>query len=765
MIRRRHHLPFLASFTACSFFVGAASGQDRKAYLQQGTPTSMTVAWSTSAASPSEVRYGTSPGALTESVTAAASVTQHEVRVTGLTPDTRYYYSVGDGASVLEGGDADHYFVTSPTVGTKKKFRAWVVGDSGTGDTRQAQVRDAMLAYAGADRPDLFLHMGDMAYTAGTTAQFTDNFFAPYAGVMRSAVTWPTMGNHEGANSDSGTQTGPYYTAYALPRSAEAGGLPSGTEAYYAFDYANVHFVVLDSHDSPRDPQGAMLTWLQDDLAATNQDWIIAYFHHPPYTKGSHDSDTEGQLVDMRENALPILEAAGVDLVLAGHSHIYERSWLIDEAYDTPTTAAGKIVDSGNGSVLGDGPYSKSPGLQAHQGAVYVVAGHGGTGVGGRGGHPVMYFTEIDNGSCLLDLQDNRLSLVNIRWDGEVTDRFSIIKGNGVVVGAPDGGESLAPGDPLEIRWATVGNIPNVKIEVSYDDGATYSTIVASTPNTGSYPWTVPPIGTIHGLVRVSDVGNPSVNDESNAGFVIGNSPIEVIPYGSMWRYHDEADDPGVTWLEPGFDDRGWKTGAAQLGYGDGDEATLLFEADPVIATVYFRQTIPIDYPVVAASLEALHDDGIAVFVNGTQVYGEYVDALDHVSYASAASEDNEVSASELSVDPSPFVVGDNVVAALVKQANATSSDVSFDLRLAVTLELPTPGGGGEGGGGGTPSGGGPSAGGNGASGGQGGAGAADGGDGAGCDCAAAGSTKPSAFGACALAIATLLRRRRLRVS
>jgi hypothetical protein len=434
----------LAALLGASMVAPAALAQDRGAYLQMGTPTTMTIAWSTASATPSEVRYGASPDALTESATSAALVTQHEVRVTGLTPGTRYYYAVGDGSTTLEGGDADHWFETSPVVGSKGKVRAWIVGDSGTGGARQAQVADAMVTHAGAYRPDLYLHMGDMAYDSGTTSEFTDKFFAPYQHILRNTVTWPTIGNHEGGSSDSGTQSGPYYTAYALPRAAEAGGVASGTEAYYSFDYANVHFIVLDSHDSPRDPGGAMLTWLASDLAATNQDWVVAYFHHPPYTKGSHDSDSEGQLIDMRENALPILEAGGVDLVLAGHSHVYERSFLLDQGYETPTTTAG-IIDSSDGRVLGDGPYSKGDGLTAHGGAVYVVAGHGGTGVSADGEHPVMFFTEVENGSCLLDIQDNRLGLLNVRWDGVITDRFSLIKGDGIVVGAPDGGERPGP--------------------------------------------------------------------------------------------------------------------------------------------------------------------------------------------------------------------------------------------------------------------------------------------------------------------------------
>ena len=73
-----------------------------------------------------------------------------------------------------------------------------------------------------------------------------------------------------------------------------------------------------------------MMTWLEADLQNNDKLWVIAFWHHPPYSKGSHDSDTEGKLIDMREIVLPLVEQYGADLVLSGHSHSYERSYLID---------------------------------------------------------------------------------------------------------------------------------------------------------------------------------------------------------------------------------------------------------------------------------------------------------------------------------------------------------------------------------------------------------------------------------------------------
>ncbi len=751
-------------FAALAIAAPAEAQLVRSPYLHQGTPNSMTVVWTTGASSESVVKYGSSPTALSQTATGPAG-TQHEVKVTGLTPGSRYFYSVGTSTQVWAGADGDHYFDTSPPVGTKSKFRTWIVGDSGTGGSQQAKVRDAMLTHVGAYRPQLYLHMGDMAYSDGTTAEFTSKFFAMYPTVLRNTVIWPTLGNHEGHSSDSGTQTGPYYTAYVLPKAGEAGGLPSGTEAYYSFDYANVHFIVLDSHDSNRSPTGAMLTWAKNDIAATKQEWVVAYFHHPAYTKGSHDSDTEGQLRDMRENALPILEAGGVDLVLAGHSHIYERSFLVDGAYETPTTAAGKLKDPGDGKVDGTGPYQKPAGITARNGAVYIVAGHGGTGVSGPGNHPLMYFTEVQNGSCVLDVQGNRLAVLNIRHDGEVTDRFTMVKGEALVIASPDGGETLQPSQPHTIRWASVGTIPNVNLEYSIDNGQNWTSIASNVPNSGAHVWAVPAVTTTQGLVKVTASAKSAVFDESNAGFNIGNvGPQVAIGFGDEWRYLEAGPDPSASFVDASFDDSSWKTGKAELGYGDGDETTLLTDADPNIPTAYFRKKITLSGLVTDAALKVIHDDGVVVYVNGTEVLKKHVTTTDYASY-SGSSQDNELSTA--AVPTSAFVSGENTIAALVKQSSAGSSDLSFDLELSVTVQGTSgPDGGvaGSGGSGGSTGSGGASAG-NGGSAGNAGSGANaskdSGTDESGCGCKIpATPTSPSAWWLGLIGLGLLRRRR-----
>jgi len=666
-----------------------AATLERAPYLHQTSPSSTIIVWRTYEASSGEIRVGASPDALDVTVPSPAQARQHEVLVPNLSPGTRYYYAVYGDNELLAGGDLQHYFDTAPPVGTRSKIRAWVVGDSGSAGPVQYAVRDAMLAKVGDYRPQMQLQMGDMAYPDGSDSEFTEHFYTPYASILRNSTLWPTIGNHEGVNSESDDQSGPYYEGYVLPTAGEVGGVPSGTEAYYSFDYGNAHFIVLNSYDSPREPEGAMLQWLTMDLQATDQEWLIAFWHHPPYTKGTHDSDEEFVHVQMRQWAVPLLEAAGVDMVLGGHSHTYERSYLLNGAYETPTTAAG-ILSATDGRAAGDGPYTKAPGA-ANAGAIYVVAGHGARSTGGSGDHPVMYFSELENGSCILDIHENRLSMINIRMDGQISDQVSLIKGDGIEIFAPNGGESLPVNMDTEIQWATVGDIPEVKIEYSLNDGSSWNTIVDATPNTGSHTWTVPAFGTQNGLIRVSSTEDAALRDESNAGFKTGGGAMyDLVDWGGDWSYNDQGVDLGDAWLQSGYDFGGWPTGAGQLGYGDGDETTVLNDPDPNHPSTYFLKSVDLGAEVGEAQLEVLFDDGAAVWINGHLVAAVNANDLSYGAFASNQSQDNEVYTTSINLDPSPFVVGQNIIGAMVKQGNESSSDLSFDLKLSITESLPT---------------------------------------------------------------------------
>jgi hypothetical protein len=403
----------------------------RGPYLQLGTHESMVVRWRTNTETTSRVAYGSSPSTLDFEVSDVSLSTEHELEIAALAPDTTYYYAIGSLAELFVGGDAAHRFRTAPVAGTPIPSRVWVIGDSGTANADAARVRDSYLDFAGGAPPDVWLMLGDNAYNTGTDSEYQAAVFDMYPQILRAAPVWPTLGNHDGATADSASGTGPYYDIFTLPRAIPPGGPTNGTEAFYSFDWANIHFVCLDSYESDRSPSGAMLSWLEDDLAATTAEWIVAYWHHPPYSKGSHDSDGDTRMSEMRANVLPILEDYGVDLVLGGHSHAYERSRFIDGHYQASSTfAPSMVVQDGDGSLSGDGAYEKPLGPTPHNGAVYVVAGSSGkVSASGALDHAAMYVSLRQLGSLVLDVNGSQLDASFLDDAGNVVDDFTILKG------------------------------------------------------------------------------------------------------------------------------------------------------------------------------------------------------------------------------------------------------------------------------------------------------------------------------------------------
>ena len=422
----------------------------RGPYLQMGSDSAITVRWRTSAATSTRVWYGRAPDSLTDALADATLTTEHDIRIVGLDPATRYYYAVGTMNDVIA-GDSSYSFCTAPRDGAGASTRAWVLGDSGAPGPTVYAVRDA---YAEWNRQttDLWLMLGDNAYSSGLDSEYQSAVFDAFPIMLRQCVLWPTRGNHDvlhsGPNND-------YYEIFTMPGAGEAGGLPSGTEAYYSFNWADTHFICLDSEGSDRSPGGAMLTWLASDLAANLRPWVVAFWHHPPYSKGSHDSDTETVLVEMRQYALPVLEAGGVDLVLCGHSHSYERSFLIDGHYGTSVTLTpDMIVNRGDGCPDGNGAYVKpieAPSPQA--GAVYAVSGSAAHTGGGPLNHPVMVTSLNVAGSMVLDFHGDRLDARFLDQSGAVLDSFAIVK-NGItgVADRHTTGVRLGPAMPNPFR-------------------------------------------------------------------------------------------------------------------------------------------------------------------------------------------------------------------------------------------------------------------------------------------------------------------------
>jgi hypothetical protein len=425
----------------------AASAQTitRGPYLQSVSPTAITFRWRTNVATGSRVDLGGAPGNYTLSVTDPALTTEHEVRVTGLQPGKSYPYAVGLPAALLTPPDATYRCTTAPPVGSTAPVRVWVVGDSGESGTAAESVRNRFETYCASWPADLWLMLGDNAYSSGTDSEYQTGCFNLYPTELRKWPLFPTRGNHDGLYSGANND---YLDFFSLPSLGQCGGVPSGSESYYSYDWGNVHFICLDSEGSDRTLRGPMVMWLRQDLAATNAAWVVCYWHHPPYTHGSHNSDDSGdsggRMRDMRQNVLPILDSTGVDLVLSGHSHSYERSYLLNGHYGLSTTlTAAMKVGSGDGRVGGNGPYTK-PHVEQYpfEGAVYTVAGSSSKS-DPVSSMPCMVSSISTLGSLVLDFIGNRLDAHFLDASGVVRDSFAIVKGGGLV-GTPPRTSTLA---------------------------------------------------------------------------------------------------------------------------------------------------------------------------------------------------------------------------------------------------------------------------------------------------------------------------------
>jgi hypothetical protein len=174
-------------------------------------------------------------------------------------------------------------------------------------------------------------------------------------------------------------------------------------------------------------------------------------------------------------------------------------------------------------------------------------------------------------------------------------------------------------------------------------------------------------------------------------------APQTIVPAGAAWKYLDQGTDQGTGWRQPGFNDSGWSNGVAQLGYGNGDEKTVVSyggNAANKYVTTYFRKTFVLDNApcIESLTLKLVVDDGAAVYLNGTNVLNFQV--APNAAYTTLASATQSTNLEDtwfsFPVDPALLVNGTNTLAVEIHQAAVNSSDISFDLQLAA-MESTTP--------------------------------------------------------------------------
>lgn len=329
----------------------------RGPYLQNVTPDSALICWEADAPHSGAVFYGST--AQYGSIAPTDRIDKgHCVRLPDLTAYTPYHYQVWGEEAPLS---PDAAFRT--LAGREQdsiNFVAW--GDNRTNHPIHRQlagrVREAL--------PDFVISMGDLV-ESGRRMSDWDVFFNVERELLANAPLYPVLGNHE-QNSSL------YFDLFALP----------GNERWYSFDSGPAHLVGLDVVSSAYKPGSEQYAWLEQDLRETTQPWKIVFLHYPPYSFSQY----RGGVQEVKEALTPLFEKYGVQLVLSGHNHFYQRNLV--------------------------------------NGVTYIVTGGGGAPLHTVATSPWTVYTEQTYHFLKLSINGSVLTSTGVRLDGSHFDTFSL---------------------------------------------------------------------------------------------------------------------------------------------------------------------------------------------------------------------------------------------------------------------------------------------------------------------------------------------------
>ena len=528
----------------------------------------VTVRWRTDSSAISSIKYGTSLTNLDQSAVDTSSTTDHVLTINGLSPGVKYYYEIWDNSSKLIGGTSDYYFITNEGVNSTKTFRVWIGGDVGQADRtsefdNMRACNDRYFERYGNYHADAVIWAGDMVEN-GLDSEYQQSFDI-YKHILQNSPVYTVRGNHD---SDSGV----YYNTFSLPADGRCGGYSSGMNEYYSWELGPAHFIALTQFENSSfykiDPNTSsdegrlQYEWLKADLENIDKSkikWIVVYTHHPFYTRGHHSSYRSARSGSSRpssrarylqEDVVPLLEQHGVDLVITGHNHCLERSYLMHGYKEWDNSSDYNFVDptafilskGNNGEFTKDATpnapgtiYCTMPSCAAPSSydddsepqnndelvpMMPVIIGKN---------DPEGHTGDDAVGFGVMEIQNNRLDVVFVNKDGSTMDEFSVTKGD------------VTPTASAPTATPAGGSYQNsVTVTLSADSGADiFYSLDGSTPTIAyTAPIVIDTLGTttLKAIAKEDGVNDSTIITEEYVITVPTASAPTATPAGGLYQ-------------------------------------------------------------------------------------------------------------------------------------------------------------------------------------------------------------------------------------
>ncbi len=302
------------------FFIFILSGfsqvANRAPFIQRPSQTTVTIAWRRANISTGILSIGTAPGVWMDTLSSPTNTQKHYFDITGLTANTQYFYQAYSAAP----GDTFTSAITSfytAEEDTSDNISFLVYGDCGYNNTPQNQVKDLMEN----EDADFGIVTGDVDQGVGDN--YDGVFFNVYQDILDKDCHFTTIGNHDTYADGASTYLDAFYLFH---------NNPANSERYYSFTWGDAKFICLDANMTYA-VGSAQYNWMIDELKCNDKKWLFVYCHQPPwsncwsadyYVPFSPYFLYQGN-DDMRTLLVPKWELFGVDFVLNGHSHCYQR--------------------------------------------------------------------------------------------------------------------------------------------------------------------------------------------------------------------------------------------------------------------------------------------------------------------------------------------------------------------------------------------------------------------------------------------------------